>query len=453
MEASDVALAILAWPLAAVGVATLALGAMLAQPVKSPPPLESIQPARWRSPGRQAGAQPLPGARRHVARLPALSRRRRRTDRLAILAHGSSASSEEMNAVALALAQAGFVAVAIDARGHGASGSRGDIGYVGQLEDDLADLVAQLREAYPKARLTLIGHSAGGGFALRVAGAPVGASIRPVRAARALSRLSRADQSPCGRAGTLGVARHSAHHRANDPRAARDRLGRSRCRSSPSPIAPRRPNSSPRVIPFACSQTTARRRTGRRALQAAAGRIELIAGENDELMDAPAYQGAVAPLGVRVTLLPGVDHMGVVYQPAALAAIVGGGRSRREASPSGTGRRGGAIAMLVLADPRAYAALGRGRCSRFSSTRGIAAMRRARSFAVSRSDRSRRLPRLGRFQSVRKVGRPGAECSQRSSARLLARRSGGARARLAHAGAAPRRRSRDCWRCRVRRSR
>jgi hypothetical protein len=33
---------IVTWPLAAVGVATLALGALLAQPVKSPPPLESI---------------------------------------------------------------------------------------------------------------------------------------------------------------------------------------------------------------------------------------------------------------------------------------------------------------------------------------------------------------------------------------------------------------------------
>jgi hypothetical protein len=33
---------VLTWPLAAVGVATLALGAMLAQPLNSPPPLESI---------------------------------------------------------------------------------------------------------------------------------------------------------------------------------------------------------------------------------------------------------------------------------------------------------------------------------------------------------------------------------------------------------------------------
>ena len=135
---------VLAWPLAAVGVASLALGALLAQPVKSPPPLESIH----------AGAMAIP----HDGE-PELSRFQARdgtwlayrlypaahgeTDRLAILAHGSSASSEAMNAVALALAQAGCVAVAVDVRGHGASGSRGDIGYVGQLEDDLADLVAQ----------------------------------------------------------------------------------------------------------------------------------------------------------------------------------------------------------------------------------------------------------------------------------------------------------------------
>jgi hypothetical protein len=39
-------------------------------------------------------------------------------------------------------------------------------------------------------------------------------------------------------------------------------------------------------------------------------------------MDAPAYKTAVEPLGAKVTLLPDVDHMGIVYQPAALAAIV-----------------------------------------------------------------------------------------------------------------------------------
>ena len=57
-------------------------------------------------------------------------------EKLAILAHGSSASSDEMHMIAKALAAAGIVAVAIDARGHGASGTRGDIGYIGELDDE-----------------------------------------------------------------------------------------------------------------------------------------------------------------------------------------------------------------------------------------------------------------------------------------------------------------------------
>jgi pimeloyl-ACP methyl ester carboxylesterase len=225
-----------------------------------------------------------------------------------------------MNAVALALAQAGCVAVAVDARGHGASGSRGDIGYVGQLEDDLADLVAQLREAYPKARLRLVGHSAGGGFALRVAAAPVGASFdRFVLLAPYLGY----------RAPTNRPAEGSGLWAAPDiPRLIAitilERLGIDWPQSLPVIAFANRPE--------AAMATTSRYsyrllisygppRDWKGALQAAAGRIALIAGENDELMSASAYQTTVAPLGVRVTLLPGVDHMGVVHQPAALAAI------------------------------------------------------------------------------------------------------------------------------------
>ncbi len=58
-------------------------------------------------------------------------------------------------------------------RGHGASGTRGDIGYVGQLEDDLVDFVAQVRKSAPDLPLTLIGHSAGAGFSLRIAATPI----------------------------------------------------------------------------------------------------------------------------------------------------------------------------------------------------------------------------------------------------------------------------------------
>ena len=93
--------------------------------------------------------------------------------RVAILIHGSSGSSPSIHALADGLAARGVESFAVDVRGHGASGTRGDIGYVGQLEDDLADFVAVVRKTNPDVPLTLIGHSAGGGFALRVAASPI----------------------------------------------------------------------------------------------------------------------------------------------------------------------------------------------------------------------------------------------------------------------------------------
>ena len=67
------------------------------------------------------------------------------TRRGAIFIHGSAGSSGTSNhALSAALAARGVETWAIDIRGHGVSGTRGDIGYVGQLEDDLADFVGLL---------------------------------------------------------------------------------------------------------------------------------------------------------------------------------------------------------------------------------------------------------------------------------------------------------------------
>src|SRR5215831_1923525 len=54
-----------------------------------------------------------------------------------------------------------------------ASRTRGDITYIGQLEDDLADLLDELDRRGAPAHRVLIGHSSGGGFALRVAALPL----------------------------------------------------------------------------------------------------------------------------------------------------------------------------------------------------------------------------------------------------------------------------------------
>jgi pimeloyl-ACP methyl ester carboxylesterase len=91
-----------------------------------------------------------------------------------VLIHGSTASSLGMHPMAQALAAQGLAVFTPDIRGHGGSGRRGDIGYTGQLDDDLADFVALIRQQRPEQPLALVGFSAGGGFVLRIAGGPVG---------------------------------------------------------------------------------------------------------------------------------------------------------------------------------------------------------------------------------------------------------------------------------------
>lgn len=84
-----------------------------------------------------------------------------------VLVHGSSGGSSSMHVLAKGFAAAGYTAYALDIRGHGESGAKGQIGYVGQLEDDIEDFVQATKPAPPS---TLVGFSSGGGFALRFAG-------------------------------------------------------------------------------------------------------------------------------------------------------------------------------------------------------------------------------------------------------------------------------------------
>ena len=59
------------------------------------------------------------------------------------------------------------------------------------------------------------------------------------------------------------------------------------------------------------------------AFRSAKAPVEVIAGADDELMDAAAFSRVLTPLGVKVTLVPGVDHMGLCWRPEAIKAIVG----------------------------------------------------------------------------------------------------------------------------------
>jgi alpha-beta hydrolase superfamily lysophospholipase len=166
-------LRLLRWTLAIAGASALLLTAMVATPLAYPPELKSISET-----ARSVDRRNMPVLEHFAARdgtqlayrhYPA---RGQVTGRVAILVHGSSGSSAAVHALSDALAAHGVDTFAPDIRGHGGSGTRGDIAYLGQLDDDMADFVAIVRKAAPDAPITLLGHSSGGGFALRIASAP-----------------------------------------------------------------------------------------------------------------------------------------------------------------------------------------------------------------------------------------------------------------------------------------
>ena len=163
------------WAFAAIGIGAVLLGGLIALPLQQLPELPSIAAARKTVDFSDLpGLQPFQGRDGTALAYRHYPARTAATDRVAIVVHGSSGSSgTTIHALSSALAKRGVQTYAVDIRGHGASGSRGDIGYVGQLEDDLAELVAVVRTTNPSAPLTLIGHSSGGGFALRIAGSPI----------------------------------------------------------------------------------------------------------------------------------------------------------------------------------------------------------------------------------------------------------------------------------------
>lgn len=91
---------------------------------------------------------------------------------IVIMLHGAGGHSGWMAPLASGVAEeANAKVIALDLRGHGPDPiRRGDVDYVGQFEDDIADLIGHLD---PQGReVILLGHSAGGGLTIRLAGGP-----------------------------------------------------------------------------------------------------------------------------------------------------------------------------------------------------------------------------------------------------------------------------------------
>lgn len=317
-----VPLKLLKWALCGVGAVALLLAALVATPLPRLPELASISAARG-----TVDFSALPAIERFQARDGTWLGFRHypssgpATGRAAIVIHGSSGSSGgTIHALSGALAARGVETWAVDVRGHGASGTRGDIGYVGQLEDDLADFVAVVRKTAPTAPLTLVGHSSGGGFALRVAGSPIQHLFeRAVLLAPYLGY-----DAPSTRPSSGGWAK------ADIPRILGLELlravGVNCCEALPVLSLAVPPNSEKTLVGTYTDRLMrnfAVSRDYRRDLAAATRPITIFSGAEDELMFAGKYAEAVRghtpPVDVR--LMEGVNHMGIVSAPKALSAV------------------------------------------------------------------------------------------------------------------------------------
>jgi pimeloyl-ACP methyl ester carboxylesterase len=313
-------LKLLLWGLGIVGAAALVLTVMLATPLARLPELTSVSRA-----ARAVDRSTMPQLERFSARdgtelayrhYPA---RGPAKEKIAILVHGSSGSSIAVHALADALAAHGVETYAPDIRGHGGSGTRGDITYIGQLENDLEDLVAVVRKTSPSQPLTLLGHSAGGGFALRVAGS----LIQDLFARTVLLAPYLGYDAPTNRPDSGGWAS------ADIPRIfallALRGLGVDCCEALPT-LAFAVPANSEKILASTYSYRLMRNfaTRGYKGDFAAATRpLTLISGAGDELMLADKYAEAVHAVApsVEVKLIEGVGHMGVVSDPRAVSAI------------------------------------------------------------------------------------------------------------------------------------
>jgi alpha-beta hydrolase superfamily lysophospholipase len=316
------ALSLLKWGLCAVGAVALLFTALIATPPERPAELRSVSEAR-----KGVDMSALPALERFQARdgtwlgyrhyAPAGSA----TGRGAIFIHGSSGSSASVNHVlTAALAARGVEAWALDIRGHGGSGTRGDIGYVGQLEDDLVDFVAHVRKSAPDLPLTLIGHSAGAGFSLRVAATPIVQDlfVRTVLVAPYLGY-----DAPTNRPHSGGWAN------ADIPRflglAALRKLGIDCCAGLPVLAFAVPPNSERTLVPTYSDRLMRNFATRgyRLDLAAVTHPMTIFAGAEDEMMLSDKYAEAVQAVrpSVDVKVIEGVNHLGMVSNPKAVSAI------------------------------------------------------------------------------------------------------------------------------------
>ncbi|NPT58033.1 alpha/beta hydrolase [Paraburkholderia elongata] len=301
-----------------VGLAIMAVALVKGGP-KQPPPLASIN-----EPFKSVDTSDLPPIERYTARDNAQLAYRRyasgitRVRGSAVLIHGSSASGVSLHTLAKALAAAGYDVYVPDMRGHGESGKKGTIAYIGQLEDDLSDFIDAVQPAGPR---TLAGFSAGGGFALRFAGdARQMAFDRYVLLAPFIHQDAPTTRPSVGGWVNVGLPRvivlvilNKLHIRLFNhlPTVAYALSAEAAAKLTPQ-------------YSYNLMQNFRPHENYRADIRATRQPVEVLVGADDEAFHAEAFAAVFEEAGraVPVTIVPGVAHIALTLDASAVAAIV-----------------------------------------------------------------------------------------------------------------------------------
>ena len=242
-------------------------------------------------------------------------------DRIVILLHGAGWHSRYFLPLAEFISSEGLAQVYTpDLRGHGLTPERrGDIDYVDQLEDDLADLIAIIQKDNPKSMLIVGGHSSGGGLAIRFAGSQYGQKAHAYLLMSPFLKYN----APTTRLNSGGFAmpytgriiglvmlnnvgirwfNYLTVMKFNMPERARD---------------------GTETLSYSYRLTTAYApHDYEKDLSAITQPLLVVAGTKDETMIYCQYEPVISQYAtVRVKLLPGVSHMGIVVRPEVRPVI------------------------------------------------------------------------------------------------------------------------------------
>jgi alpha-beta hydrolase superfamily lysophospholipase len=245
-----------------------------------------------------------------------------RPDQAVVLVHGSSATDTSMFKLAQTLQAAGATVYAIDLRGHGGSGFvNGDVSYLGQLDDDLADLIKSADLDRPGVRRSLIGFSSGGGYVLRIASSKRADLFNDYIA---LSPYIGQD-SPTDRPDTGGWTKVALGRVVALSLLAR--AGLPWFQDLPVVHFATSAKADDRRTPVYSFRLTASLQMGRdwrSALARIAVPTTILIGSDDQLFNAAAFQPMLQAVNPRIglTVVPGETHLGMIADPAATAAIV-----------------------------------------------------------------------------------------------------------------------------------